>query len=505
MAKDTLKTAEGTGPAGTQGGDDIANVDTRHPQYIDYADEWRLMRDAVRGTKAIKEEGTVYLPMPNGFREQPDKGLAMYNAYKQRGSYPEITGPTIQGMVGIVHKREAQIEMPEAMMPLWESCTKDGTTLEALHRDITEQLLTTGRCALLVDARLEATGGSDLPYFTLYKAEDLINWSEQRDFFVLDEAYLERHGFRWQEEPQWRVLELVEGVYTIRVYKGASRALATEAEGNARGGKKLDKIPLTVINDKNLSTDVSNPPLTSIARAAETMYRLDCDYKHQLFMSGQETLFTFNVDAPSAVGAGVVVSVTGISKDSATPDAKYVGPDCKGIEAHRLAIQDEKDSAAKAGARMFESGTGTGAESGASRKLRFSSETASLATVSIASAAGLEKALKDIAVMMGMNPDDISVTPNLEFFDMTLTPEEAKALVESWQNGGFSYETLYANLQRGGIASAERSAEEELALMDEESEEDEQIPVDPRTGLPIQPVIPPQNVPPQPDPENIDG
>ncbi|WMT92796.1 hypothetical protein [Pelagibacterium sp. H642] len=68
--------------------------------------------------------------------------------------------PTVDGMVGVIHRTEAQIEMPDAMQPLWEKATKDGLPLEALHRRITAELLTTGRYSLLADA---ATEGSDLP------------------------------------------------------------------------------------------------------------------------------------------------------------------------------------------------------------------------------------------------------------------------------------------------------------------------------------------------------
>ncbi|MNL79230.1 hypothetical protein D3C87_2057850 [compost metagenome] len=49
-----------------------------------------------------------------------------------------------------------------------------------------------------------------------------------------------------------------------------------------------------------------------------------------------------------------------------------------------------------------------------------------------------------------------------------MTPEQAASLVSLWQNGAIAYETLYENLQRGEIASAERDFEAELKLIDEE-------------------------------------
>jgi hypothetical protein len=59
----------------------------------------------------------------------------------------------------------------------------------------------------------------------------------------------------------------------------------------------------------------------------------------------------------------------------------------------------------------------------------------------------------------------VVVKPNLSFVDSTLSADEALKLVQVWQNGAISYETLYQNLQRGEIASAERDYEDELKLI----------------------------------------
>ena len=57
------------------------------------------------------------------------------------------------------------------------------------------------------------------------------------------------------------------------------------------------------------------------------------------------------------------------------------------------------------------------------------------------------------------------VKPNLSFVDAGMTPEQAEALVRIWQAGAISYQTLYENLQRGELASAERNFEEEAFIV----------------------------------------
>lgn len=441
-------------------------VDTRHPEYTDRASEWKEMRDTSRGARSVKEEGETYLPMPSGYRAQADGGTRMYGAYRVRAQFPEIVAPTVRGMIGVIHRTEAQIEMPDAMQGLWERATADGLALEAFHRRITSELLLTGRYSILADA---ASTGSELPFLAGYTAEALINWSTDRDFYVLDESGLKREGFEWRDQKRFRVLQMVDGRYEVDRYHG------TEKEGEtlrpvAQGNRALDAIPFVVIGPMDLSVTPTEPPLIGVARAALAQYRLDADYRHQLYMSGQETLVIINGDAPEAIGAGVVITLhsgTGEDGKERTPDAKYVGPQGTGIEAHRVAIQDERENAVSAGARLFDSAK-KAAESGEALKLRYAAQTATLTSIAQASAQGLEKALRFVAIMLGQDPTKVVVKPNLDFLDTALSPQEAQALVSVWQSGGMSRRSLFENLQRGELISAERDYDAEMALIETE-------------------------------------
>jgi hypothetical protein len=440
-------------------------VDTKHPDYIAKADQWRLVRDTAGGEGDVKAAGVEYLSQPSGFTAQPDGGKALYTAYQKRAQFPEIVSPTIHGMVGVIHRTEAQITMPTAMEPLWERATKDGLPLEALHRRITAELLTTGRYALLADA---STEGSDLPWLAGYAAEALINWADDRSLFVLDESGLRREGFRWENQRRYRVLEMKEGWYTVQTYSGNELAAGDLLEPKGRGNLALPQIPFVVIGARDLSLAPENPPLMGVSRSAIALYQLSADYRWQLFMTGQETLVIINGDAPAAVGAGAVIAIKqGNGDDNGRPDVKYVGPAGTGIAAHRTAIQDERQAAAQAGARLFSNESKT-AESGDALRIRFAAETATLTSIAQSSAQGLEKALRHIAIMIGQNPEEVTVKPNLSFVDAGLTPREAVELVGVWQSGALSKQTLYENLQRGEIASAERSFEEEQELIAQE-------------------------------------
>ena len=441
----------------------MADVTTLHPDLTGARlSEWALMRDAAGGETTVKTRNEVYLPKPSGFKTQSDGGKAMYAAYKARAQFPEILAPSISAMVGIIHAKDAQIDLPSSMDFIVERATQNGLTLAAFHRRITRQLLEAGRYGILADAP-ENSGD---PFLAGYMAEAIINWENDGSFIVVDETTIIRAGFEWAELPRFRVFELVEGQYIQTVFEGAelvSRVIAPSAQG----AKALEDVPFVVATSRDLTPVPEPPPLIGVARAALAIYQLSADYRHQLYMTGQETLVVINGKAPSVVGAGAVIVLEGTEANK--PDAKYIGPKGVGIDAHRVAIAENRKAAISAGARMFDE-TSNRQESGEARRLRFAAETATLMSVAQNSCAALERALRHIAVMITANPEEVVVVPPSDLLDSTMSPDDAQKLVKVWQDGAISYETLYENLQSGGIASAERDADAETKLIDDENE-----------------------------------
>lgn len=423
-----------------------------------------MLRACMAGQAHVKEGGETYLPMPSGFKSLSDKGVAAYDAYRIRADVPDWMATTVGAMTGIAHGKEIGIQIPPALEYLEENADGRGMPIEAFHRRITRNILAFGRYGVLADA--PSTGGD--PYLVGYAAEAIINWDN--DFFVLDETYNKRVGYGWEKTARFRVLELVDGRLVSEIHEGLPNG-AMQPSGtylpSALGGAGLDFIPFAAANARDVLPAIETPPLIGVANAMISHYRLSADYRHQLFMSGQETLVAINGLAPSMVGAGVVHSMTGA--DGVTPDLKYVSPSCSGIEAHKEAMDAQRQSAIQAGARMLESSeTGSAQESGHARSLRFASETANLLSVVQTSCALLERALRFAAMMRGLDPKDVVVSAPVELLDTTMTAAEAQALTAVWQAGGLSWETYHENLKRGGIASSERSAEEEMRLIDDE-------------------------------------
>lgn len=435
------------------------DVNTRHPEYTaGRLADWQLCKAAYSGETAVKAAGTTYLPKPSGYSTAggyPDNGVEAYAAYRMRAEFPEIMGPSIGAMVGIIHATEIQIEMPSALEYLHENADGQNKTLVDFHREITRQLLISGRYGVLADAPM--MGGD--PFLAGYEAARIINWDE--GFYVLDESAYERTGFRWEYVEQYRVLSLQDGRYTQEWHRGDD---VEDITPTRQGGGALNRIPFAAASASDMGPDIETPPLIGIARAAVASYQLSADYRLQLYMSGQETLVAINGEKPTAVGAGVVHEMHG--SEGMEPDLRYVSPSCAGIAAHLAAIEHCETKAVQAGARMFEQSSQS-QESGEARALRFKSETANLKTVAQASCSLLERSLRNVAEMKGIGGEEIIVTPPDNLLDETVTPVDAAALWAIVKEGGLSFETYYRRLQKGGLADPDRDAEEEYALMTE--------------------------------------
>ncbi|MGN6537715.1 MAG: hypothetical protein ACTHKQ_18545, partial [Mesorhizobium sp.] len=151
------------------------NPDSRHPVYTAFAPSWALMRDAVEGEDAIKAKGQTYLPMKSGIVAMTDltKQNMAYEAYKLRAEFPELVAPTIRGSVGTMLEKPAVIELPDALEPLRKKATRDGMTLDALHRRICVELMSVGRYGVLPGIWQDGA-----PYLDGYVAGAITNCDE---------------------------------------------------------------------------------------------------------------------------------------------------------------------------------------------------------------------------------------------------------------------------------------------------------------------------------------
>ena len=366
-------------------------LQTKHPQYSEFVEDWEVMMDTFRGERVIKAAGQKYLSatsgmVADGFPNIDSIGGKAYTAYKMRALFHGFVDEAVKTLVGIMHHKSATIELPAALEPMRENATVKGESLEMLLRRINENQLVTGRYGLLLDLPSTPTIEQVLPYIATYQAKTIINWDDGRredpvvqtlNLVVLDETEDERQrDLSWERQEKFRVLilgnaEANEGMgaatYKVGTFREESTFLLDESKFITPSfrGRTLDRIPFAFVNSVDIVPEPDDPPLLGLAKLTLAIYRGEADYRQSLFMQGQDTLVVIGDKAgedgnPKTYRTGANAS---ISISNPEGDAKFIGVDSQGLTEQREAIQaDKKDAATLAGQLM--DNTSRGVESG---------------------------------------------------------------------------------------------------------------------------------------------
>lgn len=463
-------------------------VSDRHPLFSEMLEDWQMMRDTHKGDRAVKAKGQIYLPATSGQEadgmtspEQP--GYKAYEAYKKRALFPDFVDEAVDVMLGMMHIKPPVIELPSSMEPLRDSATNKGEGLEQLLRRINEAQLVSGRLGLLAEIPDNQPVGT-LPYLAMYLGEHIINWDagtraeggrEVLNLVVLDETEFERGSdFTWEKKEKYRVLVLGDpaeneqgGVYSVGVVAAKGNFSDDILLTPQVGGRTMDRIPFTFINSKDIIPDPDDPPLAGLARLALAVYRGEADYRQTLFMQGQDTLVVIGGVAGDEDEDATRVGANARLDLPIGGDAKYIGVESEGLTEMRSALENDRNTARHKAGQLIDSRSAQ-RESGDALRIRSGSQTATLNEIALSGAFGLEQALKDIATWVGANPDQVSVTPNLDFIPNEF---QGKTLVEimsaKTMGAPISARSVHAWLQKQDLTELE--FEEEVLQMAEEA------------------------------------
>lgn len=471
------------------------SLKSTHPLYAENIADWQMMRDLYKGERAVKAKGETYLPATSGMRMDgmdPGKpGYENYQSYKLRAVFPDYVREGVEVLIGLLHQKPPTIELPSALEAIREKATVNGESLEVLLRRVTEEQLTTGRLGLLLDLPMNPDPTNPVPYVALYSAECLRNWDEGQEnegmnnlnLVVLDESNYVRDGFEWKWKERFRVLQLGqvaenetgEAPYLAGVFSDESYSEEGMKPPMLRG-KTLKHIPFVFMNTKDVTPQPDDPPLLGLGRTVLAIYRGEADYRHSLFMQGQDTLVIIgqarNPDGVAGVDDDAIRVGAGSRIDvEMGGDAKFIGVDSSGIPEQRQSLEnDHKRAETKAGKLI--NGTGSDVESGEALRTRMAAQTASLKQIAMTAAFGLQQVLRSAALWLGANPDEVKVVPNVEFTTIELTGKDLTELMTARTMGApLSKESIHALMVNRGLTKMTYDDETDLI-----SEEDAGLP-----------------------------
>ena len=476
-----------------------SNISDPHPDYIARRPDWVLCFDCNEGQRHIKSKTTTYLPATSGMRalglNSGDEGLALYEAYLIRAFFPDLMKETVRALTGILDREPANIELPDALEDMRELATPKGESLNDLLVQIHINQLLYGRLGLLLDV----DPNRDLPMIVQYPAPQLLNWDDltetqdekQQDeqqrsqavrrllMAVIDESRYERdtgNRFTWNFVPRYRALTLGEGdtgVYTTQVERdGAMQAAIVPSIR----GRTLDQIPFTFINTTDLATQPGEVPLVNLANLSLAIYRGEADHRSALFMAGQDTLVILGYDLsaggeenPGSDSKPIIGSGAYLNLPDEKADAKFIGPDSAALPEQRTSLEDDYQRAGEEGIKLLSSGAS--AEAAETLRIRVAGRTATLQTIAMTAATGLETALRQAAIWVGANPDDVKVEPNLDFITEDQDPKDLLAFAQAKKSGTpLSWKSVHNWLRQKDFT--EFTFDEELDQIAEEDDDE---------------------------------
>lgn len=442
-------------------------VNSTHPQYKQTVGQWTRCRDAVDGQDAIKAKTTEYLPALSAHAGSME-GAAAYRAYLGRALWFGATDRTLRGYVGAIMRNEPGFVVPDVIKSRIEDITDQGQQAVEFVHTMTKELLTTGRCGLLVDKC--ADDPEELAYIRLYYPENILNWRFKDDVLVhltLSERVLvddPSDPYELMEIEQIRELFLGEKGYGVRLWHKKSDAQGERWEvvgaiSPLLRGSALDFIPFVFVSSDKDAVSCSKPPILDLVDANINHFQLDADWRHGLHFTALPTaVFTGTDETKFHLG-----SETAISMRNENSKAYFLEFQGLGLTAIRDAMEERKAQMASLGAQLLQRGQrGRGVETAEAARIQNSGETSLLSTIVGRTEEALEKALQYILMWEGRPVEEgaIEVKLNRDFIDATLNAEDINALVAGWQAGSMPTESLFWNFQRGGVVEPKLSYED---------------------------------------------
>lgn len=433
------------------------------PVRSNLTENYRLIRTCLDGDDAVKAAGSLYTPRPSAM------DATQFNAYLHRGHFAGVPEMTLRALVGIALRKDPVVRLPARLEPLRLAATEDSAPLAILVEDVVREVMSMGRCGLLLDFPSSGNTATSVPHIARFAAECIEDFSTAyvggkkvltRVILVSDEDF-DGSEVRYElllEDTLYKFRRFVLDDQKTRVNIG-DEVIPTI------GGKALNFIPFVMVSHQGIRPEDVTPPFLALCKTSLAHFATSCDRRHSLHLTAAPTPWL-----SGSVPAGKVPTTIGAGSLWALPEGCEVGMlefSGAGIAAMKAEMDDLEAVMVSMGARMLASVINRN-ETVDTASMRTRSELSLLHGSVVSSEAALNWLLRLAAEWVGASPDEASITLSRDFIETTMDPKMVETQMRLWQSGAISRQTLYANLQAGEIAPADRTWEEERTLIEEE-------------------------------------
>ena len=445
------------------------SVSTTHPDYRYALPKWQRCRDVMEGKDRLESRdigtavnGGTYLQKPEGLE------LDEFRAYVKRASWFGAAGRTLDALAGLILAKTATVDYPRPIATQLDDVTLTGVKLREFVQQVVAEELTVSRQLIFVGFPEISTEGMTQqeveqlgirPFLKLYQAESIINWQTKIinnvnviTMIVLKEQIEVNNGFEHDTEIQYRVLELIDGIYRMRVYS-ESETIVSEVYP-LMNGEPMSFIPAFFVGGH----EVRKPAMLELIDTNISHYRNSADYEHAL-------RFTVPMPIISGVRASeedkkiTIGSLTALVLEDPQAKGTYLEFSGQGLKPLQEAIKDKEFRMAVLGARML-SDEKKASEAVGTVEIRTSAERSVLTDLANDVSDAIQKALKVMAQWSDQPTEGVRYKLNVDYGINRLDYHTLKELVAAWQADAITFKTLYENLQRGDIISPDEQFED---------------------------------------------
>lgn len=460
----------------------MAGVKTTHPDFDRYAPKWKRARDCVAGQDAIHIAAEAYLP------KLKDEEPGDYSARLKRSDFFNATWRTIDALSGMAFRKPPTVDVPPAIDPYLEDITLAGTSMEALAKEASEEVLSVGRIGILVDhpprpknvkaITVEVAAKLGLrPTIQVYCAESIRNWKFGRvdNAWVLvmvvlsEQVAIPKDEFTDTLVDRYRVLDLdKEGQYRQRVFEvidGKDVQIGDDVYP-AMNGKPMTYIPFALVGAGGKGDGIDEPPLIDLIDKNLAHYQVNADYRHGLHFTGLPTAVVSGYQKEEGEKLYIGSPAAWVFPDHQAK-ATYLEFTGEGLGSIEKALDRLERQMALLGARMIADETKQAETLGATQ-IKRSGENSVLAKIVQSVSEALEWALGIFAQWSG-HEGDIVYQINRDFMPAMMDAQTLSAIFAGVQSGNISKQEAFTLLQRGDLIDGEVSYEEHQAQVDVET------------------------------------
>lgn len=460
-------------------------------EYTDSVYKRRVVRDCCNGSEYIKaardvgsmqdnllgnEPGTLYLPAPNP-TDNSNENRMRYQAYRTRALFVNVTGHTLEALIGMVCRKDPVIELPPSIDLMKYDANGEGESLYSVMKRTLSEVLKVGQQGILTDYPVTPLGLSRQqtqnikPHLKSYAAESIINYKTKSvngssilSMVVLKETTeVKIDEFSSEQQDRYRVLMINdEGIYIQRLYNHEGDLLVDSITGDAdiiprqSTGAAWPFIPFAFVGAMNNDPVPDKSPLYDLAEINIAHYRNSADYEESCFLVGQ----------PTPVLTGLTQSwVKDVLKGQVSLGSRAAIELPENGNATLLQAspnQMPSEGMDRKEKQMIEIGAkiitdGGGVETAEAARIRFAGQNSKLSTIVGNIIEAYEKSLEWAVMFAGGDENfDIKVELNTEFYDSKLDPQLLIAKIQLLDRQVISIADMRNYLRKTGDIDSDR-------------------------------------------------